>query len=228
MPLPGLTPAGAGEPGLLARLKARLPRGRAIPVAIAAAVLVIVVAALVLATQNGSTPPAAGSSASNTAAATPSASASSTGNLTQRQAATALGGLLAQSGTDHSDVNAAVTDVESCKDLAASARTFTKAAKNRGTLLAKLGNVPGRTALSPAMISDLTSAWQASATVDKDLAKWATSESSGCKKNSTKNPNYTASLPFDGQATAGKTAFVKRWNDLAGKYGLTKYQPSEI
>ena len=102
--------------------------------------------------------------------------------------------------------------MEGCKGLPADAQTFSKAAANRGTLLSKLAQLPGRSALPAAMISDLTNGWQASATVDADLAKWATSEAGHCKKNDLKNPAYAASLPFDSKATNGKTAFVKQWN----------------
>ena len=91
-----------------------------------------------------------------------------------------------------------------------------------------LDQLPGRSALPAAMISNLTAGWQASATVDADLAKWATSEAGHCKKNDTKNPNYAASLPFDSKATNGKTSFVGQWNGLARKYGLSVYQPSQI
>jgi hypothetical protein len=78
------------------------------------------------------------------------------------------------------------------------------------------------------MVSDLTTGWQASATVDADLARWATTEAGHCKKNDFKNPAYAASLPYDSKATNGKTAFVKQWNGLARKYGLAVYQPSQI
>ena len=60
------------------------------------------------------------------------------------------------------------------------------------------------------MLADLTGAWQASATVDADLAKWASDGVGHCKKNNTKDPNYTATLPFDSKATNDKTAFVRR------------------
>ena len=49
-----------------------------------------------------------------------------------------------------------------------------------------------------------------------------------CKKNDFKNPAYASSLPFDGKATDGKTAFVRQWNGLARKYGLASYPPSQI
>ena len=79
------------------------------------------------------------------------------------------------------------------------------------------------------MLTDLTNAWQASATVDADLAKWATAEAGHCnKKQVTKDKNYTATLPFDSKATNNKNAFVELWNPLAKKNGLPKVQPSQI
>jgi hypothetical protein len=215
--------SAAGQ-GLLAKLPFKRPL---VPVAIVAALVIVVVVALTLSSQGGSSSNNAGD---NTAAgATPGATSSSgTTALTQQQGATALSGLLSQSGTDHSDVNAAVTNVEGCKGLAADARTFSKAATNRRALLSKLAQLPGRSELPAAMLANLTTGWQASATVDADLAKWATAEAGHCKKNDTKNPAYAASLPYDSKATNGKTAFTGQWNGLAGKYGLPTYQPSQI
>jgi hypothetical protein len=220
------SPDGSGPPGGGKGPLGKLPFKRPlIPVAIGAGLVVIVVAALALSSHGGSSSNTGGSAA----AGTPTAS-SSTGTtaLTQQQAATSLAGLLSQSGTDHSDVNAAVTNVEGCKGLTADAQTFNKAATNRRTLLSKLAQLPGRSELPAAMLANLTSGWQASATVDADLAKWATSEAGHCKKNDFKNANYAASLPFDSQATNGKTAFVGQWNGLARKYGLSVYSPSQI
>jgi hypothetical protein len=219
-------PGVPGGPGLRDKLPFKLPKGPLIPVAAVAALVVIVVAALLLSSSGGSSSSTAGNGTA--AGATPTASSSATPTLTQQQAATALAGLLSQSGTDHADVNAAVTNVEGCKGLPADARTFTKAAANRRTLVTKLAQLPGRSALPAAMISDLMNGWQASATVDADLATWATAEAGHCKKNDLKNPAYAASLPSDSKATNGKTAFVKQWNGLARKYGLAVYQPSQI
>jgi hypothetical protein len=217
--------AAPGGGGLLAKLPFKRPL---IPLAVGGGVVVVVIAALVL-SQGGGTPAnnAGNGTAAGNGGVTPTAS-TGTAALTQQQAATSLAGLLAQSGTDHSDVNAAVTNVERCKGLAADAKTFNKAAANRRTLLSKLAALPGRSALPAAMIAHLTSGWQASATVDADLAKWATSEAGHCKKNDLKNPAYASSLPFDSQATNGKAEFVNQWNGLARKYGLATYQPSQI
>jgi hypothetical protein len=189
--------------------------------------VLIVVLALVLSSSGGSSTPKALGSGVTTAPA-PSASASGTSSLTRQQAATALSGLLAQSGTDHADVNAAYTNVAACKSLAGDAKTFDQAAANRQALLTKLARLPGRSALSPAMLAELTSAWQASATDDTDLAKWAADGISGCKKNNTKDPNYAASKPFNDKATNDKIEFVRQWNAVAKKYSLTAYQWSQI
>jgi hypothetical protein len=225
MPLAGGAPGGPGWRG-------KLPfggKGPLIP-AVAVAAVVVAVGAIVLSTQGGGGSPTAASSSGAASGATSTASASAPGApaQTQRQAAGALSGLLSQSGTDHAAVNTAVTNVEGCKGLPGDEQTFNKAAQNRRTLLAKLGSLPGRTALPATMLSDLTGAWEASATVDSDLAKWAADGIGHCKKNNLKDPNYTATIPFDSKATNDKTAFVKQWNSLARKYGYPVYQPSQI
>jgi hypothetical protein len=230
---PGGGPGGQGLLGKLPFQPSPVAVGVAVAVAVAVGIFIVVFGVHALSSRAGSSPSAAGRSTA--AAATPIASSatgttSSTGTsvMTQQQAATALSSLLMQSGTDRAAVNAANVNVKGCTDLTADAQTFTKAAANRRTLLAKLGQLPGRSALSPAMLTDLTDGWQASATVDADLANWATSEVGHCTKNDLGNPAYTASLPYDNKATNDKTAFVKLWNGLARKYGLAVYQPSKI
>jgi hypothetical protein len=237
---------GPGGQGLLGKLPP-VPVAVAVAVAVAVGVFIVVVGAHALSSQAGSSSAAGNgtataatpiaSSATGTTAPTgtaaPTGTSVSTGTsvLTQQQAATGLSGLLLQSGTDHAHVNAAIANVKGCTDLTADAQTFTKAAVNRRTmlvLLAQMGQLPGRAALSPAMLTDLTDGWQASATVDADLANWATSEVGHCTKNDLGNPAYTASLTYDSKATNGKTAFVQQWNGLARKYGLAVYQPSQI
>jgi hypothetical protein len=197
-----------------------------VPLAVAGGLGVIVVAALVLSMHGGSAGNNPGAGASGVSQ---SASAGATSTLTQQQAATALSGLLAQSGKDHADVNAAFSNVEACgKGLSHDAQVFSTAAGNRRTLLTKLAQLPGRAALPPAMVSELTTAWQASATVDADLAKWATDAARHCRKGNLNDPNYTATIPFDSKATNGKIAFVRLWNPLAKKNGLPTYQSAEL
>jgi hypothetical protein len=184
--------------------------------------------ALLLSAQGGGSSKASGS-APGSSTASPTATSSGASDLTQRQAATALSGLLAQSGTDHADVNAAVAHVAACgKGLSKDARVFSRAAANRGILLSKLAQLPGHSALSATMISRLTGAWQASATVDGDLAKWATTAAGHCDKGNPNDPNLNASYPFDDTASADKEAFVKLWNPLAHKDGLPRYTAGQL
>ena len=193
---------------------------------IIAAALVLVVAAMFLLNQHGG----GGSPSANTTTggSTPSASASASVTA-ERQAAAGLSGLLSQSGTDHAAVIGAVGNVRSCgKNLGKDVQVFTPAANNRRALLSKLSALTGRSALPAAMLSDLSGAWQASAQVDADLAKWASAAAGHCHKGNLKDPNLQASYGPDGQATAGKQAFARLWNPLARRYGLRTYQSAQL
>src|SRR5205085_4539256 len=92
----------------------------------------------------------------------------------RRQAAVRLSGLLAHSVTDRAAVTHAAEDVRGCgPSLHQDARTFAHSASSRQQLLSRLASMPGRSQLPAAMLQDLTGAWQASAQVDTDLARWA-------------------------------------------------------
>jgi hypothetical protein len=211
--------------------KITLPRGPLIPAIAAAALVVIVVIAVVL-SLGGSPSSTPGKSAAATGGGTtPKATSSSSGQSpTERLAAKQLSGLLAQSGSDHAAVTDAVLNVRSCgKNLGANAQTFAKSAADRTSLLAKLAALPGRSSLPSAMVTDLTGAWQASASVDKDLSKWAShAATAGCHGGDLAYPSYTASLNDDGVATSDKRAFVSLWNPLAQKDSLPTYQSAQL
>jgi hypothetical protein len=205
----------------------RLPSGPLTP-AIIAVVLVLVVAGVIIAAMHGNS--SSSSAAGTTGGSTPTATAS-TNAQAEKQAAAQLSVLLPQSGADRGKVVNAVVDVQNCgKNLAQDAATFSTAAANRQSLLTKLGALPGRAALSPAMVSALTGAWQASAQADTDLSKWAQDElSHGCRKSKTGNDaNLKASYGPDGQATTDKQAFTRLWNPLARQYGLKTYQVGDL
>jgi hypothetical protein len=186
----------------------------------------------VLSLGSGPGSPSAGPTASAGAGTTPKAtsSAASGQSLTERQAAAQLAGLLKQSGSDHAAVTDAVLNVESCgKNLGKDAQTFSTSAANRETLLARLADLPGRTSLPSAMINDLSSAWEASASVDTDLAKWAThAATAGCHGGDLNYSSYKASISDDTPATNGKEKFVAAWNPLAKQDGLSTYQASQL
>jgi hypothetical protein len=224
---PGPYPPGPPQDGKR-RPWSRLPSGPLTP-AIIAVVLVLVVAGVVIAAMHGSSN-SSGATAGSTAGSTPTATASANAQA-EKQAATQLAALLPQSGADRGKVVNAVVDVQNCgKNLAQDAATFSTAAANRQTLLTRLGALPGRAALPPAMVSALTGAWQASAQADTDLSKWAQDElSHGCRKSKVGNDaNLKASYGPDGQATTDKQAFTRLWNPLARQYGLKTYQVGDL
>ncbi len=207
-----------------------LPRGPLVPAIVVVVLILIIVAAVLLSAKGSSGPGTAAGKASATASGAPTAtSAASSPNPAERQAAVKLSGLLAQSGTDRADVNAAYSNVQACgKDLASDARVFDRAAANRRTLLAKLSQLQGRSALSAAMVADLTAAWQASATVDSDLGQWASAAAGHCHKGNPSDPSLVASTPYDSQATSNKQAFARLWNRLARKDSLPAYTVTEL
>jgi hypothetical protein len=205
-------------------------RGPLLP-AIGVGAAIIIIAAVIVAVHSGG----GSSNAGNTTpapATTSSSQAGSNSQATQKQAATQLSSLLSQSGGDRGKVDNAVVTVEKCGGAGAiqqASQTFSQAAANRQTLLTKLSSLPGKSALDSTMISNLTSAWQASAQADSDLSKWAGDEAGGCKKGKTgTDPNYKASLGPDATASSSKEDFVGEWNPLAQKYGLQTYTIGDI
>jgi hypothetical protein len=224
---PGPYPPGPPQGGKRGPWSRR-PGGRLTP-AIIAVVLVLIVAGVVIAAMHGN-PGSAGSTAGTTGGSSPTATASANAQAEQ-QAATQLAALLPQSGADRGKVVNAVVDVQNCgKNLAQDAATFSTAAANRQTLLTRLGSLPGRAALPPAMVGALTGAWQASAQADTDLSKWTQDElSRGCHKGKTGNDaNLKASYGPDNQATTDKQSFTRLWNPLARKYSLKTYQVGDL
>lgn len=167
------------------------------------------------------------------AAAQPTAKQATSGAASsparQRAAATALAALLARSGADRDAIVNADVDASHCGPaLRRDPQTFRSGARARQTLLRQLESLPGRSALPAAMIQALSSAWQASMTVDQDLARWAQDEVAQRCRNNHGDPYLQASNGPDQQATASKTAFVRMWNPIAAKYGLTSYQTSQL
>jgi hypothetical protein len=172
-----------------------------------------------------SSPTASSPAASASGSVSPTAAAG-----TERQAASSVAGMLTRSVSDRSAIVSAYNDVANCgPNLAGDAGVFTRAANSRTAILANLAAMPGRSALSPVLLSDLTKAWQASVAADQALARWASDESTqGCVPNSTSDPGYQASTAPDNEATKYKTAFTTQWNPIANRYGLTTYQPNQL
>ena len=206
-----------------------------VPAAIAAAVVFFV-----LRPSHG-TQPSTGATATsagarrNAQATTPapsasSAPASSSAPISEQQAATNLAGLLGQSVSDRSSIQAAVNVVNTCGPaLDQQPQIFQSDGASRQRLLSRLAGLSGRSALPAAMIQALTSGWQASAAADKDLGQWAEDEvAKGCIQNDQSDPSFKAATGPDGQATTEKKAFVSQWNSIASQYGLETYQWGQL
>jgi hypothetical protein len=148
----------------------------------------------------------------------------------QRAAAARLAALLAQTAADRSAIVGAVGAVEDCTAaLGQAPQIFQNSAASRERLLQQLATLPGRSALPATILQALTGAWQASAAVDTDLGKWAQDEAAkGCKPHDHGDASYQASNAPDIQATNDKAAFVSGWDAIAAKYGLTRYQTSQL
>lgn len=198
---------------------------RPLLIVVAFAAVVAIVAGIVLVHALSGSPPASG--ATGTTSATSSASSPDG----RRQAATRLDALLAQSVTDRAAVTNAAEDVRGCgPSLSQDARTFAHSASSRQQLLSRLASMPGRSQLPAAMLQDLTSAWQASAQVDTDLARWAQDNATrGCHHHRGRSDAFLrASGTPEARATVAKRAFAAQWNPIARQYGLTTYQRNQL
>jgi hypothetical protein len=177
----------------------------------------------------GSATASPAATASTTPASSPSASASATA-VTEQQAATTVATMLQQSVSDRAGIDAAYDNVMNCNtaQMGSAPTVFTDAANSRQKLLASLGTMTGRAALPPALLSDLTQAWQASIAADQAFAQWASDELASCTPNDTSSPAYLATDTPDANATKYKTAFVALWNPIATQYGLTTYAQDQL
>jgi len=138
--------------------------------------------------------------------------------------------MLSSSVADRSSIDNAYNDVGSCgPNLNADPGVFTRAANSRRAILASLITMPGRSALPPALVSDLTQAWQASIAADQGFARWANDEiTQGCVASDTNDPGYQSTVTPDNEATQYKTDFTAQWNPIAARYGLTTYQQNQL
>ena len=198
----------------------RRPSRPLVTVIVAAALVAVVAGVVIFRALSGS------AAAGGTSGSTPSASSQDA----RRQAAVRLSGLLAASVTDRAAVTGAAEDVRGCgPSLRQDARTFARAASSRQHLLSLLATLPGRPLLPAAMVKDLSSAWQASAQVDTDLARWTQDNiARGCNRNSRSDSSLRASYIPEGRATAGKRAFATLWDPIARQYGLTAYHRNQL
>jgi hypothetical protein len=141
-----------------------------------------------------------------------------------------MAALLSQSAADRTATSAAASDIASCgPNLKTDPAVFGRAVSSRQALLSKLAAVPGSATLPPALVTDLTKAWQASIAADQAYAKWANDElAKTCVPQDTADPGYQGTQAPNQEATTDKTQFAAAWKPVAAKYGLTQYNPGQL
>ncbi|RCH64545.1 hypothetical protein DT019_32105 [Streptomyces sp. SDr-06] len=148
--------------------------------------------------------------------------------------AEALDKVLADSGNSRDAVIGAVADIRKCDKLDQAAATLRSAAKQRGDLVTRLGQLsvdklPNHDQLSAA----LTKAWQSSAAADDHYAAWADAvagdKGKGCKDGHAKRTK-DAGLgdKASGDATKSKQEASGLWNAIATKWNLTKRGATQL
>ncbi|MFI6639466.1 hypothetical protein [Streptomyces sp. NPDC050504] len=146
--------------------------------------------------------------------------------------AEALDKLLADSGNSRGAVIRSVEAIKSCGDLDKAAADLTDAARQRRDLVTRLqgltvDKVPQHAQLSAA----LTKAWNASASADDHYAAWAKQAKSKkvCRHGKARGTDRAAEgNRASGEATGAKQEASRLWNAVAGKYGLSNRQPSQL
>ncbi|MFD4788825.1 hypothetical protein ACFWN1_17545, partial [Streptomyces sp. NPDC058459] len=169
-----------------------------------------------------------------TASSTPDGrqpSSAAAADAAQPQAAE-LDKLLADSGSSRSTVIQSVERIKQCQDLDQAAADLRGAAQQRTDLVARLGKLSvDKLPANAELTAALTKAWQASASADNHYAVWAKQAKSKkvCGKGHARVTNQAqAAGQASGTATEEKKKAAQLWNAIAGKYGLTTRQPTQL
>ncbi|MGW2818410.1 hypothetical protein [Streptomyces sp. NPDC001415] len=148
--------------------------------------------------------------------------------------AEALDKLLADSGSSRDAVIGAVADIRKCDKLDQASASLRSAAKQRGDLVTRLGQLsvdklPNHDQLSAA----LTKAWQSSAAADNSYAAWsdaiAGDKGKSCKGGHAKRTKDAGQGDrASGEATKSKQEAAGLWNAIATKWNLTKRGATQL
>ncbi|MCP3760445.1 hypothetical protein [Streptomyces sp. TBY4] len=141
--------------------------------------------------------------------------------------------LLADSNDSRAAVIKAVDDIKGCSNLDQAAGDLRDAARQREELVTRLqelkvDQLPNHAKLTAA----LTKAWKSSAEADNSYAAWADdikSDEDKCKDGKAKSTgNASDGNKASGDATRAKESAAGMWNGIAGKYGLTKRDKTQL
>ncbi|CAM5482954.1 hypothetical protein SAVIM338S_03316 [Streptomyces avidinii] len=141
--------------------------------------------------------------------------------------------LLADSNDSRASVIKAVEDIKNCRNLDQAATDLRGAARQREELVTRLQELKVDQLPDHVKLSDsLTKAWKSSAEADNSYAAWADdlkADGEKCKDGKAKSTgNDGAGNKASGEATKSKESAAGLWNTIAGKYGLTKRDKSQL
>lgn len=199
-------------------------------IAAAVVVIAVIVAVALLASNGKPNSNTTGTTSGTTAPTTPASTAPPGTTASAQQEAQSLNSLLSESSSDRSAIVSATNNIGNCVQLDQAQTALQMAAMSRMMLLSQLAQLNlAQVPNSGALVSSLSSAWQASMQADQAYAAWAGDRAgSGCGTPPSADSNWTAAQAADRDATTAKGSFVSAWNPVAAMYGLPQYTQAQI
>ncbi len=195
-------------------------------VAAAAVIAAGAVVAVVVLDKPAPNPPRPPHSSSPAVSSSP-ASSQVAGAQSQARAVNTL--LLSSEQSRHTLSTGLIQDVGNCGNVQGDVAQIQEVANqrsaeyNQATAL-QTNLIPNGAALK----SQLMAALKISLRIDNDYLTWARQQAnSGCAYGFNSS-HYNQATTLDSQATTDKEIFVGTWNPIAAKYGLTRFQASDI
>ncbi|MGW2018425.1 hypothetical protein [Streptomyces sp. NPDC001927] len=147
--------------------------------------------------------------------------------------AQALDKLLADSNNSRDAVIRSVEAIKECKNLDQAAADLRDAAGQRRALVTRLqGLTIDKLPSNADLNTELTKAWQASASADDHYAAWADQVKGNkklCKGGKARGTSHTVEAgKKSSDATIAKRKAAALWNPTAEKYGLSKRTPTQL
>jgi hypothetical protein len=192
------------------------PGGRRTPLVIGGVVVVIAAVGLYLGLSGG------GGSANKSAGSTKTTSATAAANPaeTAQQQADAVYALVKAATTLRDDIGNEVQELKDCK-ISTAQSAINTTAQARSSAASQVAKLPvGKISGASALITDLQTAWQDSATSDQDYAKAAGDfAGGGCSEGKvTSDPNYQAAAGGSSTSASAKTTAANLWNQVMANY----------
>ncbi|MEV4613824.1 hypothetical protein AB0K43_14685 [Kitasatospora sp. NPDC049258] len=218
----------AGEPGhgsaAGGRPSQKLIIGGVVAGCVAAGILVVVLMSGGK-DDKGSQPPVA-----KPASSAPVAGGSGAVSPELQAQAKAMSDLLGKASASRQAVIGAVASVQKCDKLPESQAGLTAAAAQRDQLVTELAALKvDKLPTGPQLVDQLKSAWQASATADKEYAAWAGDSIAACDPaKQSDNPHAKNGNAASGTATTAKTSAADLWNAIAAQTGLPTKAKSDL